>query len=106
MAKQDIPKLVRLHNGRTFYEQYKRTIRANLPANVRLERVYRQRAVPRGRRRQPKQVANQQGQGIGNFFEMEKKIAESKIAHNMGKRCLSICQMFMKICQKKILKNT
>ena len=42
----------------TFYAQYKRTKYTNLPANVRLERVYRQRAAPRGgRRQQPRQVA-------------------------------------------------
>ena len=77
MVKQDMPKLVTLPNGRTFYVWYKRTRCANLPANVRLERVYRQRAVPRSRRRQqPRQAAaaaNQQGQGIGNFFRVAKK---------------------------------
>ena len=62
--------------------QYKRTRRANLPANVRLERVYRQRATPRGRRqRQPRQAAaeNQQGQGIGNFFRVAKKLQKVKL---------------------------
>ena len=70
MVKKDTPKLVRLPNGRTFYARYKRTKHTNLPANVRLERVYRQRAAPRGQRRQqPRQAAaaNQQGQGIGNL---------------------------------------
>ena len=64
MVKQDMPKLVRLPNGRTFYTRYKRTKYTKLPGNVRLERVYRQRAAPGGqRRRQPAQVApaNQQG---------------------------------------------
>ena len=41
MVKRDTPKLIRLRNGRTFYAQYKRTRRAKLPANIRLERVYR-----------------------------------------------------------------
>ena len=50
MVKQDTPKLVRLLNGQTFYVRYKRTRSANLPANVRLERVYRQRVAPRGRK--------------------------------------------------------
>ena len=68
MVKSDTPKLVRLPNGRTFYAQYKRTRRANLLANVSLERTYRQRAAPRGQKRQPTQVANQQGQRIGNFL--------------------------------------
>ena len=48
MVKRDMPKLVRLPNGRTFYARYKRTRRTNLPTNIRLERVYGQRAVPRG----------------------------------------------------------
>ena len=91
LVKWDTPKLVRLSNGRTFYTQYKRTRRENLPANVRLERVFRQRAAPRGRRRrQPRQAAaeNQQGQGIGSFFRVAKKIAKSKIARNIGKKTL------------------
>ena len=88
MVKRNTPKLVRLPDGRTFYARYKRTRCANLPANVRLERVYKQRAAPRGWRRQPRQVANQQGQGIGNFFKMAKKLAKSKIARNIGKKAL------------------
>ena len=53
-----MPKLVRLPNGRTFYARYKRIKRANLPANVRLERVYRQQAEPKDQRQQqPRQVA-------------------------------------------------
>ena len=88
MVKWDTPKLIRLPNGRTFYVQYKRTRRANLPANIRLERVYRQRAAPRGQRWQPRQVANQKEQGIGNFFKMAKKVAKSKIACNIGKKAL------------------
>ena len=48
MVKRDMPKLVTLPNGRTFYARYKRTRRENLPANIRLERVYRQQAAPRG----------------------------------------------------------
>ena len=88
MLKRDTPKLVRLPNGRTFYGQYKRTKHANLPANIRSERVYRQRAAPKGRRRQPRQAANQQGQEIGYFFKMAKKIEKSKIACNIGKKVL------------------
>ena len=41
-SKKRAPKLVRLPNERTFYAKYKRTRCASLPANVRLERVYRQ----------------------------------------------------------------
>ena len=51
MVKRQNPKRVTLPNDRTFYARYKRTTIAELPANVRLERPYRQRAAPRGRRR-------------------------------------------------------
>ena len=98
MVKQDTPKLVRLLNGQTFYVRYKRTRSANLPANVRLERVYRQRAAPRGRKWQPRQVANQQGQRIGDFKKKKKKIAKNKIACNIGKRALEYLPDVMKIC--------
>ena len=79
MVKWDTPKLIRLPNGRTFYVQYKRTRRANLPANIRLERVYRQRAAPRGQRWQSRQVANQKEQGIGNFCKTAKELQRVKL---------------------------
>ena len=53
--------------------------------------MYRQRAAPRGRRRRQLRqvvVANQQGQGIGDFFRVAKKIAKSKIACNIGTKAL------------------
>ena len=53
--------------------------------------MYRQWVAPTGQRRQqPRQAAaaNQQGQGIGNFFRVSKKIAKSKIACNIGKKAL------------------
>ena len=33
-------------------------------------------------------MANQQGQGIGNFFRVTKNIAKSKTSHNIGKNAL------------------
>ena len=59
--------------------RYKRTRCANLPANVRLERVYRLQAAPRGQRRQTRQAPNQQGQGIGNFLGLQKKLQKVKL---------------------------
>ena len=79
MVKRDTTKLVRLPNGRTFYVQYKRVRCANLSASIRLERVYRQRAALRGQKRQPREVANQQGQGIGNFFKTAKNLQRVKL---------------------------
>ena len=46
-----VPKRVVLPNGRTFIACYKRISRAELPPNTVMCRTYRQRAVPRGRRR-------------------------------------------------------
>ena len=66
--------------------RYKRARCANLPTNVRLERVYRLQAAPRGQRRQPRQAPNQQGQEIGNFFRVAKKIAKSKTTRNIRKK--------------------
>ena len=79
MVKINTAKLVRLSNRRTIYPQYKRTRHSKLLANLKLERVLRQRAVPRGQRRQPRQVANQQGQRIGKFFKMAKKLQRVKL---------------------------
>ena len=64
MVKQQNPKRVTLPNGRAFYARYKRATRADLPANVRLERPYRQRAAPRGRRRR----VRQSGRGFKSAF--------------------------------------
>ena len=64
MVKRQNPKRVTLPNGRTFYARYKRATRADLPANVRLERPYRQRAAPRGRRRRVRQG----GRGFKSAF--------------------------------------
>ena len=50
MVKRQNPKRVTLSNGRTFYARYKQATWADLPANVCLERPYRQRPAPRGQR--------------------------------------------------------
>ena len=54
MMKLNVPKRVVLPNGRTFVACYKRISRAELPPNIVMGRNYRQRAVPRGRRRKQK----------------------------------------------------
>ena len=50
MVRRQNPKRVTLPNGRTFLARYRRATRTESPANVHLERPYRQRAAPRGRR--------------------------------------------------------
>ena len=54
MIKRANPKRVTLPNGRTFVARYKRATCADLPANVHLERPYKRRAAPKGKRRQPR----------------------------------------------------
>ena len=48
MVRRQNPKRVTLLNGRTFLARYGRATRTELPANVRLERPYRQREALRG----------------------------------------------------------
>ena len=49
--KIDTPKKVTLPNGRTFYAKYQRVPRSQLLPNVIMQRRYRRRAAPKGRRR-------------------------------------------------------
>ena len=51
MVKRQTLKKVMLPNGRTFYARYKQATHADLPANRCLEQPYKQRALPKGRRR-------------------------------------------------------
>ena len=90
IVKRQTPKRVTLPNGRTFYAKYKRTTRAELPANVHLQRPYKQRAAPRGRRRRR---AGQRGRGFKSAFKkafnFAKKAAKNKSVRNMGRALLN-----------------
>ena len=48
MIKRATPKRVTLPNGRTFLARYKRATRDDLPPNISLPRVYKERAAPKG----------------------------------------------------------
>ena len=76
MRRLDAPKWVTLPNNRTFIARYKRVSRAQLSANVILRRGYRQRAAPRGRRR------NQRGRGL---FSLVKKLAKNPAVRSLPK---------------------
>ena len=81
MVKRDVPKRVTLPNSLTFLARYKRTARVHLPANIHLKGKRRRlRAAPA--------PAAQQGQGTEGIFCFAKKIAKSKVAHNIGKMAL------------------
>ena len=83
MEKLNVPKRVTLPNGRTFVARYKRISRDDLPLNIQMRRVYRQRAAPRGRRRR------QRGQGILKFlkkgFRLGKKAIKSRLGRKISK---------------------
>ena len=90
MVKRQTPKRVTLPNGWTFYAKYKRTTRAELPANAHLQRPYKQRAAPRGRRRRR---AGQRGRGFKSAFKetfnFAKKAAKNKSVRNIGRALLN-----------------
>ena len=53
MRRLNTPKKVALPNSRTFYANYQRVPRSQLPPNVIMKKRYRIRAAPKGRRRRP-----------------------------------------------------
>ena len=88
MTKRDTPKRVTLPNRTTLIARYERVTCNHLPANVCLRRPYRQKAAPRGRRR--RQIAVQQGRGIGsNILKFAKKVAKTPILQELGKMALN-----------------
>ena len=101
MVKRQNPKKMTLPNGRTFYAKYKRTTRAELPANVLLQRGYRQRAAPRGWRR-----AAQGGRGFKSAFKkvlnFAKKAAKNKTVRNIGRVIISEAPGALESLPKKV----
>ena len=85
MVKRQNPKGVILQNGRTFYARYKRATPADLPANVRLERPYRQRAAPRGRRRRVRQGGRGFKSAFKKVFNFANKVSKNKAVRNIGR---------------------
>ena len=81
MVKLNVPKRVTLPNGRTFVARYKRISRGELPPNIAMRRIYRQRAAPRGRRPRRRQW----GQGIFDFI---KKAAKNPLVRSIARKGL------------------
>ena len=100
MIKRARPKRVTLPNGRTFLARYKRATRANLPANISLPRIYKERAAPKGKRRKRRVISYrerqrqalrrraraQRGRGIGSFFKKAYKLGKRTLNSRLGKR--------------------
>ena len=105
MVKRQNPKRVSQPNGRTLYAKYKRTTRAELPANVHLQRSYRQRAALRGRRRTAV-VRQQRGRGFKSVlkkaFNFAKKAAKNKSVRNIGRAIISEVPTALEGLTKKV----
>ena len=99
MIKRARPKRVTLPDGRTFLARYKRATRDDLPPNINLARVYKQRAAPKGRRRKRRRLApyrerqraalrrrNQRGRGIGSIFKNAFKLGKRALNSRLGKK--------------------
>ena len=89
MVRCTTPKRVTLPNGRTFTATFKHATRRDLPANVCLQRPYKQRAAPKGkRRRQPHQGGRGFKSAFGKLFKIAKKVGKSKAFRNIAKTAL------------------
>ena len=108
MVKRQNPKRVPLPNGRTFYAKYNRTTRAELPANAHLQRAYRQRAAPKGRR--TRAAVGQRGRGFKSAFKnvfkkgfnIAKKVAKNKSVRNIARAIINEAPTALEGLTKKV----
>ena len=89
MVKRQNPKRVTVPNGRTFYARTERATRADLPANVRLERPKRQRAAPRGQRWRVRQGGRGFKNAFKKVFDFAKEVSKNKAVRNIGRAIIS-----------------
>ena len=95
MIKRARPKRVTLPDGRIFLARYRRATRDDLPPNIDLPRVYKQRAAPKGRRRRNRyrerqraalRQRAQRGRGIGSFIKKSFRLGKRALNSRLGKR--------------------
>ena len=106
MIKRATPKRVTLPDGRTFLARYRRATRDDLPPNINLPRVYKQRAAPKGKRRRNRRLIPyrerqraalrrraQRGRGIGSIlkkgFKLGKRVLNSRLGKRLAKAVIS-----------------
>ena len=107
MIKRERPKRVTLPDGRTFLARYRRATRDDLPANIALPRIYKERAAPKGKRRRRNRLdvyrerqrgalrrrAAQRGRGIGSFlkkgFKLGKRALNSRLCKRLARAAIS-----------------
>ena len=102
MVKRQKPKRVTLPNGRTFLARYRRATRTELPANVCLERPYKQRAAPKGRRQRVKQGGRGFKSAFKKAFNFTKKISKNKAVRNIGRAIISEAPGALEGLSKKV----
>ena len=101
MIKRDRSKRVTLPDGRTFLARYRRATRDDLPPNINLPRIYKQRAAPKGKRRKRNnnrlavyregqrralRRRAQRGRGLGSFLKKGFKLGKIALNSRLGKR--------------------
>ena len=99
MIKRAQPKRVTLPNGRTFTARYRRATRADLPSNVNLPRIYKERAAPKGKRRKRvidyrerqraalrRRARAQRGRGLGSVFKKAFRLSKKALNSRLGRR--------------------
>ena len=84
MVKRETPKKVMLPNGRTFYARYKQATRVDLPANIHLERLYKQRAAPKGRHCRVRQGRRGFKSAYSKLMRFAKKVGNNKVFKNVA----------------------
>ena len=102
MVKRQNPKRVTLPSSRTFLPRYRRATRTELPANVRLERPYKQRAAPKGRRQRVKQGGRGFKSAFKKAFNFAKKISKNKAVRNIGRAIISEAPGALEGLSKKV----
>ena len=99
MIKRATPKRVALPDDRTFLARYRRATREDLPPNINLPRVYKERAAPKGRRERRRRLAPyrerqraalrrraQRGRGLGSTLKKAYKLGKKAFNSRLGKR--------------------
>ena len=99
MIKRERPKRVTLPDGRTFIARQRCATRDDLPPNISLPRVYKQRAAPKGKRRRNRRLIPyrerqgaalhqraQRGRGIGYILKKGFKLGKRALNSRLGKR--------------------
>ena len=100
MIKRATPERVTLPDGRTFLARYKRATREDLPPNINLPRVYKERAAPKGRRRKRRRRLApyrerqraalrrraQRGRRLGSVFKKAYRLGKRALNSRLGKR--------------------